>query len=161
MSAPESLARARTPESDTGLHEEAANDAADGLIARLGRLWERGRLPSESEVRRLFEARLTGVAANKLARRWVELYTAAAGKERRLMLSALAQVRATYAGDGGEGVRFFKRLNAQSQGLRFLVDLRADMLRWRKQVAACRGWTRNWKGCCRPGSTWACWSCVR
>ena len=83
------------------MHEEAANDAADGLIARLGRLWERGRLPSESEVRRLFEARLTDVAANKLARRWVELYTAAAG-ERRLMLSALAQVRATYAGDGGE-----------------------------------------------------------
>ena len=57
MSAPESLRVARTPESDTGLHEEAANDAADGLIARLGRLWERGRLPSESEVRRLFEAR--------------------------------------------------------------------------------------------------------
>ena len=81
MSAPESLARvARTPESDTGLHEEAANDAADGLIARLGRLWERGRLPSESEVRRLFEARLTDVAANKLARRWVELYSAAAGR---------------------------------------------------------------------------------
>ena len=147
MSAPESLARvARTPESDTGLHEEAANDAADGLIARLGRLWERGRLPSESEVRRLFEARLTDVAANKLARRWVELYSAAAGKERRLMLSALAQVRATYAGDGGEGVRFFKRLNAQSQGLRFLVDLRADMLRWRKQVAGLQGLDKELEG---------------
>ena len=142
------IARARraTPESDTGLHEEAANDAADGLIARLGRLWERGRLPSESEVRRLFEARLTDVAANKLARRWVELYTAAAGKERRLMLSALAQVRATYAGDGGEGVRFFKRLNAQSQGLRFLVDLRADMLRWRKQVADLQGLDKELEG---------------
>ena len=145
MSAPESLARV-APESDTGLHEEAANDAADGLIARLGRLWERGRLPSESEVRRLFEARLTDVAANKLARRWVELYTAAAGKERRLMLSALAQVRATYAGDGGEGVRFFKRLNAQSQGLRFLVDLRADMLRWRKQVAGLQGLDKELEG---------------
>ena len=128
------------------MHEEAANDAADGLIARLGRLWERGRLPSESEVRRLFEARLTDVAANKLARRWVELYSAAAGKERRLMLSALAQVRATYAGDGGEGVRFFKRLNAQSQGLRFLVDLRADMLRWRKQVAGLQGLDKELEG---------------
>ena len=134
MSAPDRSRVARTPESDTGLHEEAANDA--GWPDRApGPPGERGRLPSESEVRRLFEARLTDVAANKLARRWVELYTAAAGKERRLMLSALAPLsaRPTYAGDGGEGVRFFKRLNAQSQGLRFL-DLRAD-LRWRKQVA--------------------------
>ena len=127
------------------MHEEAANDAADGLIARLGRLWERGRLPSESEVRRLFEARLTDVAANKLARRWVELYRRGR-QERRLMLSALAQVRATYAGDGGEGVRFFKRLNAQSQGLRFLVDLRADMLRWRKQVAGLQGLDKELEG---------------
>ena len=62
------------------------------------------------------------------------------------MLSALAQVRATYAGDGGEGVRFFKRLNAQSQGLRFLVDLRADMLRWRKQVADLQGLDKELEG---------------
>ncbi|KAG0939855.1 hypothetical protein G6F31_015242 [Rhizopus arrhizus] len=116
------------------------------LMTRLGRLWERGRLPSESEVRRLFEARLTDVAANKLARRWCEQYSAADGKDRRLMLAALAQVRATYAGEGGEGTRLFKRFNAQAQGLRFLVELRADMLRWRKQVAGIQSLDKELEG---------------
>ena len=138
MSVPANLAPARgarTPEPEAEAIDAASAAEGASLITRLGRLWERGRLPSESEVRRLFEARLTDVAANKLARRWCEQYSAADGKDRRLMLAALAQVRATYAGDGGEGARLFKRFNAQAQGLRFLVELRADMLRWRKQVA--------------------------
>lgn len=138
MSAPANLAPARgarSPEPETETVDAAAAAESAGLMSRLGRLWERGRLPSESEVRRLFEARLTDVAANKLARRWCEQYSAADGKDRRLMLTALAQARGSYAGDGGEGPRLFKRFNAQPQGLRFLVALRADMLRWRKQVA--------------------------
>lgn len=148
MTAPvhlESARGARTPDTDAESGETAA-DAGDSLITRLGRLWERGRLPSESEVRRLFEARLTDVAANKLARRWRELYVAADGKDRRLMLAALTQVRGTFAGDGGEGVRFFKRLNAQPAGLRFLVELRADMLRWRKQVAGVQALDKDLEG---------------
>ncbi len=138
MSGPANLAPARgarSPEPETETVDAAAAAESAGLMSRLGRLWERGRLPSESEVRRLFEARLTDVAANKLARRWCEQYSAADGKDRRLMLTALAQARGSYAGEGGEGPRLFKRFNAQPQGLRFLVALRADMLRWRKQVA--------------------------
>jgi len=137
MSAPGNLVparAARTPEPERDAPEAAAPESAS-LMTRLGRLWERGRLPSESEVRRLFEARLTDVAANRLARRWCELYQSADGKERRLMLAAVAQVRGSYAAEGSEGVRFFKRFNALPQGLGFLVALRADMLRWRKQVS--------------------------
>src|SRR5690606_36897350 len=36
---------------------------------------------------------------------------------------------------GDQGLRLFRRFNALPDGLRFLVALRADMLRWRKQVA--------------------------
>lgn len=149
MSVPANLAPARgarTPEPEADAIDAASAAEGASLITRLGRLWERGRLPSESEVRRLFEARLTDVAANKLARRWCEQYSAADSKDRRLMLAALAQVRATYGGDGGEGARLFKRFNAQPQGLRFLVDLRADMLRWRKQVAGIQGLDKELEG---------------
>lgn len=149
MSVPANLAPARgarTPEPEAEAIDAASAAEGASLITRLGRLWERGRLPSESEVRRLFEARLTDVAANKLARRWCEQYSAADGKDRRLMLAALAQVRATYAGDGGEGARLFKRFNAQAQGLRFLVELRADMLRWRKQVAGMQSLDKELEG---------------
>ena len=149
MSAPANLAPARgarTPEPEADVVDAAAAAESASLITRLGRLWDRGRLPSESEVRRLFEARLTDVAANKLARRWCEQYTAADGKDRRLMLAALVQIRATYAGEGGEGVRLFKRFNAQPQGLRFLVELRADMLRWRKQVAGIQALDKELEG---------------
>ncbi|PJM69158.1 malonyl-CoA decarboxylase [Achromobacter ruhlandii] len=94
----------------------------------------------------MFEARLTDVAANKLARRWCERYSAADGKDRRLMLAALAQVRGTFAGDAAEGARLFKRFNAQPMGLRFLVELRADMLRWRKQVAGIQALDKDLEG---------------
>ncbi|GFN28798.1 malonyl-CoA decarboxylase [Achromobacter denitrificans] len=149
MSGPANLAPARgarTPEPEADTAEAAAAAESAGLITRLGRLWERGRLPSESEVRRLFEARLTDVAANKLARRWCEQYGTADGKDRRLMLAALAQARATFPENGGEGARLFKRFNAQPQGLRFLVELRADMLRWRKQVAGIQALDKDLEG---------------
>jgi len=120
-----------------------------GLMSRLGRLLERDRLPSEADVRTLFTARQTDVAANKLAARWAVCYGEgdhkSNGKTRRAMLARLSAVSAQF-GTGTDtdtnmpprgdcGLRFFKRLNAQAQGLRFLVDLRADMLRWKKQVA--------------------------
>ncbi|QYJ19703.1 malonyl-CoA decarboxylase [Achromobacter sp. ES-001] len=149
MSVPANLAPARgarTPEPEPELIDPAAAAEGASLMTRLGKLWERGRLPSESEVRRLFEARLTDVAANKLARRWCEQYSTADSKDRRLMLAALAQVRATYGGDGGEGTRLFKRFNALPHGLRFLVDLRADMLRWRKQVSGIQGLDKELEG---------------
>jgi len=106
-----------------------------GLMSRLGRLLERDRT--------LFSARQTDVAANKLAARWAACYGAGDGKIRRAMLARLSAVSAEFGTDTTTntspredcGLRFFKRLNAQPEGLRFLVDLRADMLRWKKQVA--------------------------
>ncbi|MCJ9713769.1 malonyl-CoA decarboxylase, partial [Bordetella hinzii] len=57
------------------------------------------------------------------------------GARRRALLSGLVRAHARFNPAGEEAARLFKRLNAQQDGLRFLVDLRADMLRWRKQVA--------------------------
>lgn len=129
------LARgARPPEGDTVSDEKAVAESA-GLMARLGRLWDRDRPPSTAEILPLFQARLTDVAANKLARTWCAAYTAADGKRRRELLTGLAQVDAGLQPRGDRGLAFFKRLNALPDGLRFLVALRADMLRWRKQVA--------------------------
>nr|WP_262393698.1 malonyl-CoA decarboxylase [Bordetella pertussis] len=105
------------------------------MIARLGRLFERDRLPPPADLAQLFEARLTDVRANKLAQAWRLAYEQADGKRRRAMLGGLAQVGAGMQGDGAQGTRLFKRFNALPDGLRFLVALRADMLRWRKQVA--------------------------
>ncbi|WP_262335067.1 malonyl-CoA decarboxylase, partial [Bordetella pertussis] len=97
--------------------------------------FERDRLPPPADLAQLFEARLTDVRANKLAQAWRLAYEQADGKRRRAMLGGLAQVGAGMQGDGAQGTRLFKRFNALPDGLRFLVALRADMLRWRKQVA--------------------------
>ena len=43
--------------------------APANLLARLGRWWERERWPGPAETKTLFSARLTDVAANRLARR--------------------------------------------------------------------------------------------
>ncbi|MVW73658.1 malonyl-CoA decarboxylase [Bordetella sp. 15P40C-2] len=94
----------------------------------------------------MFRARLTDVAANKLARNWCSVYCAADGKRRREMLTALSQVDAQLQPRGDGAVLFFKRLNALPDGLRFLVALRADMLRWRKQVAGLQALDKDLEG---------------
>ncbi len=115
---------------------EPADEApgANGLMARLGRLLERDRL-ADTEILALFEARATDVRANKLAAAWCAAYQQGDGARRRALLSGLVRAHARFNPAGEEAARLFKRLNAQQEGLRFLVDLRADMLRWRKQVA--------------------------
>ncbi|MBV7486928.1 malonyl-CoA decarboxylase domain-containing protein [Bordetella sp. BOR01] len=126
---------ARPPEGDTLPDDDAAVESA-GLMARLGRLWNNsGKLPGTAEILPLFQARLTDVAANKLARAWCGAYAAADSKRRRELLAGLAQVGAGLEPRGDHGPKLFKRFNALPDGLRFLVALRADMLRWRKQVA--------------------------
>ncbi|WP_083228699.1 malonyl-CoA decarboxylase domain-containing protein [Bordetella sp. H567] len=110
-------------------------DAHAGLMARLGRLWERDRFPHQAALRPLFAPRLTDVAANRLAHAWCQAYTAADGKARRAMLALLAAASAAQAQQDEANGRLFRRFNNQPDGLRFLVDLRADMLRWRKQVS--------------------------
>lgn len=115
---------------------EPADEApgANGLMARLGRLLERDRL-ADTEILALFGARATDVRANKLAAAWCAAYQQGDGARRRALLSGLVRAHACFNPAGEEAARLFKRLNAQQEGLRFLVDLRADMLRWRKQVA--------------------------
>jgi len=133
--------------------------AEPGLMSRLGRLLERDRLPSEADIRTLFAARQTDVAANKLAADWCGRYAEGDGKTRRAMLARLSAVSAEFGahsntttppskdyGARDYGTRFFKRLNAQPEGLRFLVALRADMLRWKKQVAGLQTLDRELEG---------------
>ncbi len=140
------LARgARPPDGDAAPEGEAAAEHA-GLMARLSRLWNSGRLPGTAEILPLFQARLTDVAANKLARSWCGAYAAADSKRRRELLAGLAQVSAGLEPRGDQGQRLFKRFNALPDGLRFLVALRADMLRWRKQVAGLQALDKDLEG---------------
>lgn len=108
---------------------------APGLIARLGRWLDGDRSNNPVETESLFSARLTDVAANRLAKQWCARYAAADDKERRFLLDNLAQTSSGIEPRTDQGLRLFKRFNAQTDGLRFLVGLRADMLRWRKQIA--------------------------
>lgn len=109
--------------------------AAQGLIARLSRWLDRDALPAPLEVQPLFSARMTDVAANRLAKQWSARYLAADPKERRSLLAVLAQTSNGLEPREDQGLRMFRRLYAQAESLTLLVELRADMLRWRKQVA--------------------------
>lgn len=104
------------------------------------------------QLRRCFDARLTDVAANEAAREWRDRYAGADADTRQAMLAVLAEVAAeSGSGDATRSgasqltqalsharIRFFKRLNglAAGGGLRFLLQLRVDMLRARKQIPA-------------------------
>lgn len=114
---------------------ESTNNETQGLMARLGRWLERDRWPVPAETQTLFSARMTDVAANRLAKQWSLRYMAADGKERRALLAALVQASAGLEPRGDQGLRLFRRLYAQADSLHLLVELRADMLRWRNQVA--------------------------
>lgn len=109
--------------------------AAQGLIARLSRWLDRDHLPAPLEVQTLFSARLTDVAANRLAKQWSARYLAADAKERRALLTGLTQASSGLEPREDQGLRMFRRLYAQAESLNLLVELRADMLRWRKQVS--------------------------
>ncbi|ALM86961.1 malonyl-CoA decarboxylase [Bordetella sp. N] len=106
-----------------------------GLMARLVKLWERDRFASADALLPLFAARSTDVAANRLATAWCQAYTAGDAKVQRAMLTMLAACPLAQQPDGEAAARLFRRFNNQPDGLRFLVSLRADMLRWRKQVS--------------------------
>src|SRR5690554_138606 len=106
-----------------------------GLMARLSRWLERDPLPEPEEVLSLFTARLTDVSANRQARQWSERYLVSDAKNRRLMLAALAQASSGLSPRDDLGLRLFRRLYAQAESLKLLVELRADMLRWRKQIS--------------------------
>src|SRR3546814_1425082 len=58
-----------------------------GIMARLGRWLERDHWPAPADTIALFSARLTDVAANKLAKQWSLRYSAAEAQERRVLLA--------------------------------------------------------------------------
>ncbi|PLC51330.1 malonyl-CoA decarboxylase [Pollutimonas subterranea] len=118
-----------------GVEVAVASKEAEGLVARLGRWLDRDRGSLAAETATLFTARMTDVAANRLAKQWSLRYAAADGKERRVLLATLAQASAGLEPRGDQGLRLFRRLYAQADSLHLLVELRADMLRWRNQVA--------------------------
>ncbi|GJG93420.1 malonyl-CoA decarboxylase domain-containing protein [Cupriavidus pauculus] len=114
------------------------------------------------QLRQCFEARLTDGAANAAALAWQDEYQAASEPLRQAMLGVLAEVAAGRdapgAAPGGAApasglsqalsnarIRFFKRFAAHhgkrgdsACGLHFLIQLRADMLRWHKRIPGLR-----------------------
>ncbi|TAN30226.1 MAG: malonyl-CoA decarboxylase [Castellaniella sp.] len=113
--------------------ESALRGRAAKLLERLGRWLDREQLPDTEALGKLYTASSKDNAANDLARQWADRYLAADADERRSLLAAL--VRAGIESDMSQKEQFFRRLYAQSDRLGLMVELRADMLRWRNQVA--------------------------
>lgn len=112
------------------------------------------------QLRLCFDARLTDGAANAAARAWQQEYEASDEPARQAMLGVLAEVAAHGSEPSGPSaspnsglsqalsnarIRFFKRMAAlhgqqggSACGLHFLIQLRADMLRWHKRIAGLR-----------------------
>jgi malonyl-CoA decarboxylase len=132
--------------------DEKSSNLANGVASGAATLGAREARRMREQLRRCFDARLTDVAANEAAREWRDRYAAAAADVQLAMLGILADVAAeagTSDSSRGSGsqltqalsnarIRFFKRLNGLEAGggLRFLLGLRADMLRARKQFPA-------------------------
>lgn len=113
----------------------SVNNAADGIMGRLSRWLDRDRWPAPADTASLFTARLTDVAANRVARTWSERYLQADEDQRRRLLAGLAEASAALEPREDYGLRLFRRIYAQAENLQLLVELRSDMLRWRNQVA--------------------------
>ncbi|WP_373278621.1 malonyl-CoA decarboxylase domain-containing protein [Castellaniella caeni] len=114
---------------------ESSPSRTASLLKRLGRWLERDHLPDLGDLRSLYEASPTDHAASKLARQWADRYQAADADERRSLLAGLVRAGAECAPAHELNSRLFRRLYAQSDRLGLMVELRADMLRWRNQVA--------------------------
>jgi len=107
-----------------------------GLTARLSRWWEREAKPGQEELGALYLARLTDVAANRVAQQWCESYTQAGVEQRSAMLARLAHAGTTLhdqASLASHASRLLRRLSARG-GLGFMVALREDMLLWRREI---------------------------
>ena len=124
-----------TEKPETGVTDKVTDKVVPALMARLSRWLERDPAPEHEELLTLFTARLTDMAANKLAKQWSARYLASDAKERRALLTAIAQASSSLEPREDLGLRLFRRLYAQAECLTLLVELRADMLRWRKQVS--------------------------
>src|SRR3546814_18352236 len=83
-----------------------------GIMARLGRWLERDHWPAPADTIALFSARLTDVAAHKLAKQWSLRYSATEAQERRVLLAGLAHARSSPEPRGDTGMAPFRRLDA-------------------------------------------------
>src|SRR5690606_37787180 len=109
------------------------------LLGKLSRWFERSPLPEPEQLQALFLASPKDEAANQLAREWSKRYRESDEAQRHSMLSALGKA-GTEAGLTEESaMRLFRRLYAQSDSLELMVQLRADLLRWRKQDVGLSG----------------------
>ncbi len=131
-------------------------EAPASLLARVSRWFSSNAGPASEdsgisplEVRRMhrqlrlcYEAPLTDLESNTLARALMERYLGASAEVRLVILRAMAleAVRHEHTAQDlsslleSARIRFFKRFNALPDGLAFLVKLRADMLVHRKAV---------------------------
>ena len=134
----------------------ANSEAPASLLARVSRWFSSSAGPGADdvsitplEVRRMhrqlrlcFEAPLTDLESNALARALMERYLSGSAAVRLVMLRAMALEAVRHEHTGADlssllesaRIRFFKRFNALPDGLAFLVKLRADMLLHRKSV---------------------------
>lgn len=145
----------RKGEADASPAKKPAKSDATDAPALSTRAMKRQR----EQLRPCFDARLTDGAANAAAQAWQAEYEAAPEPVRQAMLSVLAEVAAGADAPGAQAgaatglsqalsnarIRFFKRLAAQhgksghsACGLHFLIQLRADMLRWHKRIPGLR-----------------------
>lgn len=106
-----------------------------GLLRRLGRWLERDHLPDWRDLRVLYTAPLKDGAANRLAAAWSARYLAATADERRALLASLVRAAVDLEAPDEPEINLFRRLYAQADSLGLMVDLRADIVRWRNQVA--------------------------
>ena len=131
------------PETPAQVVPDAAADASAAklsgasarLMARLSRWWDGDRSLPRADLKPLYTARITDVAANRTAKQWCAQYTEADSMGKRVLLAELVEIGAGLEPRADHGLVLLKRLNLQANSLRFMVDLRADMLRWRNQVA--------------------------
>ncbi len=146
----------RKGEADARANGDAKAAPADGEAPLPPRVVRRQR----EQLRLCFDARRTDGAANAAAQAWQAEYEAADEATRRGMLAVLAEVASSgsedAAAEGDKGaragqaqsnarIRFFKRLAAlhgqrgnSACGLHFLIQLRADMLRWQRRMPGLR-----------------------
>lgn len=108
------------------------------LRNRLSRLLERERGDSAERAQALLTAPLTDNRANELVAEWAKQYWSAEAAHRRLMLSELVLAKDVAGARAENGRLFFRRLYAHTDSLHPLVQLRADLLRWRKEVPELR-----------------------
>lgn len=101
---------------------------------RLSRLLERERGDTAKRAQALLTAPLTDNRANELVVQWSKQYWEAEVSRRRLMLSELVLAKEAVGTAAQNGRLFFRRLYAHTDSLYPLVQLRADLLRWRKEV---------------------------